>query len=484
MVEEETIVETPALITARVPEEEVPKERKIIFQPNPGPQTEFLQAPEREVLYGGAAGGGKSFALTVDPVRDFDNPNFRGLIIRKTTEELRELVSISKHLYPQINKDYRFSERDKTWYFPKGGSLWMSYLDRDDDVGRYQGQAYSWIGFDELTHWSTPYAWDSLRSRLRTSKDSGLSLYMRATTNPGSAGHSWVKKMFIDPAPPNTAFWATDIDSGEIMKWPDTGEPLFKRRFIPANLYDNPYLAEDRMYEANLLSLPEQQRKKLLEGNWDVAEGAAFTEWDRRVHVIEPFHIPRNWPRFRAADYGYSQHTAVLWFAVAPDNQLVVYRELYTKGVTASDLADVILEMEADEHIKYGVLDSSLWANRGDLGPSLAETMIAKGCKWRKADRSKGSRVAGKNELHRRLQIDPYTDKPGIVFFNTCFNTIAQLPLLPLDKNNPEDVDTTAEDHGYDALRYGIMTRPKAKTFDFGAVKARAYRPVDKVFGY
>jgi len=468
---------------------DVEKAQDIIFQANPGPQTDFLSASEQEVLYGGAAGGGKSFAMLADPVRYFNNPLSNKLLVRRSTEELRELISVSKQLYPRAIPGIKFLERDKTWIAPSGASLWLSYLDRDDDVSRYQGQAFNWIGFDELTQWPSPFAWNYMRSRLRTTRNSGLNLYQRATTNPGGAGHSWVKKTFVDPAVNNTAFNATDPETGEDIVWPKghtkQGQPLFKRRFIPATLFDNPYLAEDGLYEANLLSLPEHQRKQLLEGNWDVNEGAAFTEWNRNLHVIEPFEIPNSWARFRACDYGYGSYTGVVWIAVSPDEQLIVYRELYCSKVIATDLADMILEAEHGEKIRYGVLDSSLWHNRGDTGPSLAEQMVQKGCRWRPSDRSKGSRIAGKNELHRRLQVDDFTEEPRLVFFNTCTNIISQIPALPLDKNNSEDVDTNSEDHLYDALRYGIMTRPRSSLFDFDpAAQNSGFQVADRTFGY
>ena len=463
---------------------DVGKAQDIIFQSNPGPQTDFLSASEQEVLYGGAAGGGKSFAMLADPVRYFNNPLSSKLLVRRSTEELRELISVSKQI-PGI----KFMERDKTWVAPSGATLWLSYLDRDDDVQRYQGQAFNWIGFDELTQWPSPYPWNYMRSRLRTTKNSGLGLYQRGTTNPGGAGHQWVKKTFVDPAPHNTSFNATDMETGEVIAWPKghtkEGQPLFKRRFIPATLFDNPYLADDGLYEANLLSLPEHQRKQLLEGNWDVNEGAAFPEWNRQVHVIEPFEIPSGWARFRACDYGYGSYSGVVWFAVAPDEQLIVYREMYCSKVIATDLADMILEAEDGEKIRYGVLDSSLWHKRGDTGPSLAEQMIMRGCRWRPADRSRGSRIAGKNEIHRRLQVDDFTEEPRLVFFNTCSNTISQIPALPLDKNNPEDVDTHSEDHLYDAIRYGVMTRPRSSLFDFDPATQRSgFQASDPTFGY
>ena len=468
----------------------VEEHANILFKPNPGPQTDFLAAAEREVLYGGSAGGGKSYAMLSDPLRYMGHPAFSGLLLRHTTEELRELVFKSQELYPKIWPGIKWSERKMQWTAPSGARLWMSYLDRDDDVLRYQGLAFSWIGFDELTQWATPYAWNYMRSRLRSTA-ADLPIFMRATTNPGGRGHHWVKKMFIDPAVYNRAFDATDIETGEVLRYPaghaKAGRPLFKRRFIPARLSDNPYLAESGDYEAMLLSMPEQQRRQLLDGDWDIKEGAAFTEFDRSIHVVEPFDIPNNWVKFRACDYGYGSKSGVLWFAVAPDEQLIVYRELYVSKVLATDLAEMVMDLEAgDGNIKYGVLDSSLWHKRGDTGPSLAEQMISKGCRWRPSDRSRGSRVAGKNEIHRRLQVDEFTEEPRLVFFDSCTNTISQLPAIPLDKKNPEDIDTHSEDHLYDALRYGIMSRPRFSIFDFntGHGPQNSMPIADSTFGY
>ena len=193
----------------------IEEQHNVIFKPNAGPQTDFLAAGEREVLYGGSAGGGKSYAMLADPLRFMGHPAFSGLLLRHTTEELRELIFKSQEMYPK----------------------WMSYLDKEDDVLRYQGLAFSWIGFDELTQWPSPFAWNYMRSRLRSTA-TDLPVYMRATTNPGGRGHHWVKKMFIDPAPYGKAFNATDIETNEVLSYPaghaKAGKPLFKRRFIPA----------------------------------------------------------------------------------------------------------------------------------------------------------------------------------------------------------------------------------------------------------
>lgn len=472
--------------------EAAPEEKEIVFAPNPGPQTEFLSASEREVLYGGAAGGGKTFSLIADPMRYFSHPEFNGLILRKTTDELREIIWKTQELYPKAFKGAKWQEKKSQWVFPSGARLWLTYLERDEDVLRYQGQAFSYIAFDELTQHPTPFAWNYMRSRLRTTAPD-LPIFLRATSNPGGPGHGWVRKMFVDPAPANVPFTATDIDTGEDLRYPDThpskaGQPLFQRRFIPASLYDNPYLANDGAYEANLLSLPEMQRRQLLEGDWAVASGAAFTEFRSNVHVVEPFEIPDTWRKFRSADYGYSSYSAVHWYAIDPSfNTLIVYRELYLSKHTGRDLAKAVIEAENGEKLSYGILDSSCWHQRGQLGPSIAEEMISQGCRWRPSDRSKGSRVAGKNRLHELLKVDEDTQMPGIVFFNTCRQIIADLPTIPSDPKGSDDIDPRyASDHAYDSIRYGIQSRPRAfSAFDDGqGIPQQKWQPSDNMFGY
>ena len=135
--------------------EEQFKDENVVFSPNPGPQMDFLSAPEKDVLYGGAAGGGKSYAMLVDPLRFAHRAAHRALILRRSMPELRELIDKSRELYPQAFPGAKFREADKIWVFPSGAKLEFSFLERDSDVYKYQGQAYSWIGFDEITHMST-----------------------------------------------------------------------------------------------------------------------------------------------------------------------------------------------------------------------------------------------------------------------------------------------------------------------------------------
>ena len=469
---------------------EIIDDTPVIFKPNDGPQEEFLSAPEQDVLYGGAAGGGKSFALLADPLRYCHNANHRGLLLRRTLDELTELIDKSKQLYPKAFPGAVYRESKSTWVFPSGATMWFTYLDRDKDVTRFQGQAFNWIGVDEITQYPSSYVWDYLRSRLRsTDPELQKNLCMRCTANPGGVGGWWVKKMYIEKHEANKAFPAYDPDTGKAFLWPDThptraGQPLFYRKFVPARLTDNPYLMADGQYEAMLRSLPDVERRRLLDGDWDVAEGAAFPEFSRSRHVVEPFEMPTNWPRIRAADYGYASPSCVLWGAIDWDNNIWVYKELYAKHLTAEQLADKILEMEElDPLPHYNVLDASCW-NKTGFGPSIAETMMRAGVRWTPSDRN---RLQGKMELHRRLSDDPYTKEPRLRIFATCKHTVAQMSGIPLSKTNSEDVDTKAEDHAYDALRYMVMTRTSGYTSihkSLQGIKDQAFQPFDGTFGY
>jgi hypothetical protein len=439
---------------------------RIVFKPNEGPQTEFLSAPEQDVLYGGSAGGGKSYAMLVDPLRYMHIKEHRALLLRKSMPELRELIDKSRELYPKAFAGAKFREVEKIWRFPSGASLEFGYLDRDADVYRYQGQSYTWIGIDELTQYPTEFPLQYLQSRLRTTNND-IKCYIRCTANPGGVGGYWVKKRYLDPSPPNESF---------------TGEDKITRRFIPARLEDNPYLAADGKYEQMLQSLPAVQRKQLLEGNWDVAEGAAFTEFDYENHCIDPFEIPRTWERVKGIDYGYAAESAVVWGAVDPqDETLIIYRELYQKGLTGEDLAKKIYDFEKEERVSVqGVLDWAAWAKTGTTGPTVGEVLSRAGHKLRRADKN---RIQGKIQIHERLKTND-KGRPKLQIFKTCPNLIREIQSIPLDPNKPEDVDTKASDHAYDALRYLIMSRPRARSVWDEMTTIKRWTPSDPTFGY
>ena len=451
-------------------------QQDVIFKPNSGQQTQFLAASEREVFYGGARGGGKSYAMLVDPLRYCSYANHRALLVRRTMPELRDLIQKSQLLYSKAFPNAKWREQEKEWRFPSGAKIEFGYAENMTDVLRYQGQSYTWIGIDELPQYPSPDIYNFLRSSLR-SVDPSIPVYMRATGNPGNVGSQWVKEMFVDPIDPNTAF-NIEISTPSGIKY-------ITRRFIPAKLQDNPYLMQTDDYYAMLSSLPEVQRKQFLNGDWDAFSNAAFSEFDRDVHVVEPFEIPKGWQRFRAADWGYSSPACCLWFAIDYDNNLWVYRELYTQKITADVFARKVIDLEHGEYIRYGVLDASTWARRGDVGPSIAETMIQAGCRWRPSDRTPRSRISGKLEIHKRLKVED--NEPGIRIFSNCRNLLRTFPTLPIDDSNPEDINTHVEDHAYDALRYGCMSRPMHTSYArkaFGSNTTTNFVPSDKIFGY
>jgi len=472
LITQDVIDEAPKSIQEHI------SQQKVIFKPNKGPQTNFLAASEREVFYGGARGGGKSYAMLIDPLRYCHKENHRALLLRRTMPELRDLINHSQRLYSRAFPGAKWREQEKEWRFPSGAKIEFGYAENMTDALRYQGQSYTWIGIDELPQYHSPDIYNFLRSSLR-SVDPSIPVYMRATGNPGNVGSQWVKEMFVDPIDPNVAF-NVEITTPKGIKY-------ITRRFIPAKLQDNPYLMQTDDYYAMLSSLPEVQRKQFLDGNWDAFSNAAFPEFNRDIHVVEPFEVPKGWQRFRAADWGYSSPACVLWFAIDYDNNLWIYRELYTQKITADVFARKVLILERDEYIRYGVLDASTWAKRGDVGPSIAESMIQTGCRWRPSDRTPKSRISGKLEIHKRLKIsDDKKKEPGLRIFSTCRNLIRTFPLLPLDDHNPEDVNTHAEDHAYDALRYGCMSRPMHTSYAnrFNKTPRPQFTPSDRIFGY
>ena len=444
------------------------QDANVLFSANDGPQTDFLAADEKDVLYGGAAGGGKSYAMLVDPLRYAHRKAHRALIIRRSMPELREMIDKSRELYPQAFPGAKFREVEKLWNFPSGAKVEFGFLERDADVYRYQGQAYSWIGFDEITHLPTEFSWNYLASRLRTT-DKEIQTYLRCTANPGGVGSNWVKKRYIEPNESNKSF---------------LGKDGLTRKFIPAKLADNPYLAEDGIYEQMLKSLPPIQRRQLLEGNWDVAEGAAFVEFSPENHIITPFELPIHWERVKAVDYGYAAESCCLWGIMdINDNTLIIYRELYRKGLTGEELGAIITSMELeDPYSVSGVLDTAAWARTGTTGPTVGEALVRQGHKLRPADKN---RVQGKIQIHEFLKVKE-NGRPRLQIFNSCPNLIRELQSIPLSKTNPEDVDTHASDHAYDALRYMIMSRPRmSSTFDrLRGLKRDIHQPADSTFGY
>ena len=447
---------------------------KVIWTPQPK-QAMWMSRGEFESLYGGAAGGGKSDAMVIEALRQVHIPHYKGLILRKTYRQLAELIDKTLNYYPRIYPRARYNGSRHTWTFPSGAQIVFGNLQHTKDRLNYQGQAYDFIGFDELTQF-TWEEYDYLFSRCRPNGP-GTRCYIRATANPGGVGHGWVKERFITAGAPMQTIWET-------VTWRDqSGKEHSKQQsriYIPASVMDNKALLDnDPDYIVRLASMPAAERDALLYGNWDSFSGQVFTEWrnnpehyfDRRnTHVITPFQIPEGWSILRGFDWGYSRPFSVGWYAVDYDGRLYRIRELY--GCTgepnvgtrweAGRIAREIRRIEAeDPNIKgrsvRGVADPAIFADTAGMG-SIADTMGKMGVHW---DAGQHERINGKMQLHHRLAFDD-NGIPMLYVFDTCKHFVRTVPNLVYDQTDVEDVDTDGEDHIYDECRYVCMEMPIA----------------------
>lgn len=465
---------------------ELLQSKEIGWEPFPGPQTHFLEADEFEVLFSGGRAPGKSDALMMDAARYCQYGDFRGLVIRKAMKELRDLIKRAKELYPKMYPGTRWKEQEKLFVFPSGAVIEFGYCDHAEDVEQYKGQEYSWLGIDELTEIPTEEMYERLIASVRK-KSKHFKTYVRCTTNPNGVGKTWVKRRFIDKGPANkTIFNETYIP--QLKKSIST-----TRKWIHGTVFDNPKIVEQNPEYIALLSSIDNVilRAQWLEGDWDSADGLAFDEFSRATHVIEPFEVPYSWHRFRACDWGFKTKAVNLWFAVSPEGTIYVYREFVAGAQTprgkmqAREFGAELrrIEEEAGETVRYGILDASAWAERGENAPSPAEDMA--GLVWRQSDRSRHSRITGKLQVHSYLQVDPETNEPGVYIFNTCTDLISCISSIAIDKNSPEDVDTKGDDHAYDAFRYGLMSRPKTfNRYDFETLYQDSPTITNTTFGY
>lgn len=450
---------------------------ELQFDLKPTPlQEAFIQSTFDETLYGGARGGGKTFAIIIDWLLHSEafGKYTRGIVFRRTLTELDDFIEAAKDVLEAAG--HVWHEGKKYFRSPKGAILRCRYLDNDSDAEKYQGHAYTRIYIEEIGNFPSSAPIRKLFGALRPPYASGppIRCQFKATANPGGPGHSWVKDRYIDPAPPMTPF---SMDGGRRY-----------RVFIPAKLKDNPYLLDndpgyvDRLRDVGTESLVQAW----LDGDWESVVGQFFPEFKRHVHVIPTVPVPHHWKvRYRSHDWGSARPNCTLWFVVSdgteipgcafspPRGALVVYRERYGwngrpnegERKTAAEVGRAILAAEEDDHeivdknYELNKIDPSTFATNG--GPAIAEEMAREGIWFKRADNRRVAgqgAVGGWNQVRTRLK---GTDGvPMIYFMECCVHLIRTLPMLPADKNNQDDVDTDSEDHAADALRYGCMARP------------------------
>ena len=405
------------------------------------PQRAFFLSRARHICYGGARGGGKSWAMRKKlELLAINYPGINILLLRRTLPELRE-----NHVMPMLRDLHgiaKYNATDKTFSFQNGARIVAGYCASEADVLRYQGQEYDVIGMEEATHF-TEEQMQFLTTCNRTAKP-GFRPRMYYTCNPGNVGHAWVKRLFIDRA----------------YRGREQAEDY---AFIPARVWDNrPLMERNPEYVDTLANLPEDLRRAYLDGDWDVFAGQYFTEFRRSLHVCDPFEIPAHWTRYCALDYGLDM-LAAIWCAFDDAGNAYVYRELCRENAVISDAAHRIISAGGSDRIVCTYAPADMWGRNRATGKAQAEMFAAEGLPLTMV---RNARVDGWLALKEWLR--PLPDGTGgqrakLCIFSTCTRLIHDLPLLQHDAHNPTDVATEPHDitHAPDALRYLFDGRPR-----------------------
>ena len=438
----------------------------VIWEPQPGPQTHLIQCPVFEVFFGGARGGGKTEASIGDWLEHSSKYGEYaiGLFVRRSLTQLSEAIARTKMLFPKLGATY--NEKKATWVMPNGARLKFAYLERDEDASNYQGHSYTRIYIEEVGDFPSPAPIQKLKATLRSA--TGVPCGIRLTGNPGGPGHGWVKHRYIDPAPQG---YKVIKESEELMIDDRLVTITIDRVFIPSKLSDNKLvMRHDPSYVLRLKqSGSEALVKAWLDGDWDIVDGAYFSDWDSNKHILEHswlYEIPKRATRFRSFDWGSAKPFSAGWWVLndgtwgLPKDAIMRYREWYGASepnvglrMVATEVAKGIKLREKGEVINYAVADPAIFIQNG--GPSIAQDMSKFRCNWFKAD---NKRLPGWEQL--RIRLKGINDVPMIYFLEDCVDTIRTLPILQHDKNDAEDLDTDQEDHAADDVRYACMSRP------------------------
>ena len=413
------------------------KAKRFTLHGAPQPkQKEFLLAREKYVAYGGARGGGKSWALRRKLIlMCFRYPGISVLLVRRTLTELRE--NHIRQLLAELDSVAEYSESRRVFTFPNGSRIRLGYLDSESDTLQYQGQEFDIIALDEATQLDE-YQFQTLKGCLRGV--TGYPKRMYLTCNPGGVGHGWVKRLFID----------RDYR---------TGERAEDYRFIPARVYDNRVLLDaDPDYLGQLESLPGALRDAWLNGDWNSFDGQFFREFDYDVHTMPPHDIPKEYTRYCAIDYGFDMLAAV-YAAVFPDGHAEIYDEVHISGLVVSEAAKELLAHGENVSVWYAPGD--LWSRQKDSGKTMASLFADNGVYLTKLN---ASREDGWMCVREWLKKDE-DGMPHLRIHRVCVNLIRCLPLLMHDAHKAGDAATEphAITHAPDALRYFAQAMPYSK---------------------
>lgn len=438
---------------------------RLDFVPNPGPQEYFLSLPDEnaDILYGGAAGGGKSHALLMLALRTCVRyPGIQVYWFRKSFPELEQSVLRLLGRYGfAASLGAKWNDGKHELRFTNGSVLTFAHAKNEVEANNLRSAEINLLILDERTT-MPPAVVDLLYTRVRSGVPGVPCLGIRSATNPGGPGHGRVRSDYVE---------ATQYGKVELVD-------KYKRRrvFIQAYATDTPQLGEE--YVRSLEGLPEALRKAFLEGNWSSFEGQMFTELSRERHMVNPVELPASWRRYAGVDWGWSKPWATLWGALDEDGRIWFYREKYATQVKESDQAQQILDAEADagEEVTAHYADDAMWIARGQA-KSIAEIYEDTGCPLTKASKGPGSRIAGWQRIHSYLADAPacsmhrelgWETCPLMHIFSTCVNTFNELENLPY-KEGTEDADTDADDHLADCMRYLLVNIGNEPKWHFAA---------------
>ena len=436
-------------------------------------QRQFHASEADEVLYGGAAGGGKSYAICWDAfMRCMKYPGTHAYLFRRTYPEVEmTLVRTMRRIVPEALGKYTAGSHEMK--FPNGSAAHFCHLQNEGEgLLKYQGAEIHWLYFDELTHF-TKGMYDYLRTRLRAEKKLGIVPCVRSASNPGGPGHAWVKARFVDSTDCGRRMLETPVESAVL------GSVAVRRiEYIPALATDNPHITRDYILE--LEQKPRALREALLLGKWDAFDGQAFPEFTDDpahyedglfTHVIRPFLIPYHWPRYVSFDHGYTRPFSFGVWAVDEDGRAYRYKELYgcvpgeantgvmlPPGEIAEGLSRLLESEFMDGLRPTGIADPAIWDRSRGMSVEEQIRKVFSGVIFHKGD---NTRLPGKMQLHERLKFDE-DGRPMLYVFENCRDFIRTIPSLVYDARRPEDIDTAGEDHIYDETRYFLMSRPIA----------------------